>query len=472
MKYVTTITQRNGKKVDIDISKLFNKEKPAVGSWTKVKETWEKAVSFAKSIESRGALNNKVDQKQRSLRVISCHGNKDMGIPPCKARDYSKDKKYHYCNECGCGEREIARLDAIGSEENLPTFKEEDYNKLDYPYLECPLKKQGFSNHIEDTRQKIIIRHFLSPGDVVMLTAAVRDLDNEHGSKFAISVETTAPELWQYNPHVTFFDKTDPSIKIINAEYSLINDSNNLPYHFINAFRFDLERKLNIKIPSGPFCGDIHISTEEKKLKSQIEEMGISDKFWIIMAGGKYDFTTKWWNPEYYQKVVDHFRGKITFVQCGEEGHWHPKLKNVINLVGKTDIRQFVRLVYNSIGVLCPITFAMHLAAGVPTKPGNAQNRACVVIAGGREPTQWEAYPTHRYISRVGSMKCCATGGCWRSKCHVPTDDKTDKDICQFPISAGNIVIPECMDSIRPEEVISSIESYYTGGLLTYGSTI
>ena len=66
------------------------------------------------------------------------------------------------------------------------------------------------------------------------------------------------------------------------------------------------------------------------------------------MAGGKYDFTAKWWNPSWYQAVVDHFRGRIQFVQCGEEHHWHPCLDNVINLIGKTDTRQFVRLMHHA----------------------------------------------------------------------------------------------------------------------------
>ena len=78
---------------------------------------------------------------------------------------------------------------------------------------------------------------------------------------------------------------------------------------------------------------------------SQVEETGYRGRFWVIMAGGKYDFTAKWWDPARYQQVVDHFRGKLLFVQCGEAGHWHPKLDGVLNLVGKTDTRQFIRLI-------------------------------------------------------------------------------------------------------------------------------
>ena len=79
---------------------------------------------------------------------------------------------------------------------------------------------------------------------------------------------------------------------------------------------------------------------------SQVEEdpIGWREDFWIIVAGGKYDFTAKWWDPRRFQQVVDHFAGRIQFVQCGEANHWHPRLRGVIDLVGKTDLRQFIRL--------------------------------------------------------------------------------------------------------------------------------
>jgi len=129
-----------------------------------------------------------------------------------------------------------------------------------------------------------------------------------------------------------------------------------------------LEQKLGVRIPATEFKGDIHLAPQEKRWMSQVEELGFRGRFWIMMAGGKFDFTAKWWNPAWYQRVVDHFRGRIQFVQCGEAQHWHPQLDGVINLVGKTDIRQFVRLMYHADGVVCPVTFAMHLAAAVETR--------------------------------------------------------------------------------------------------------
>ncbi len=203
--------------------------------------------------------------------------------------------------------------------------------------------------------------------------------------------------------------------------------------------------------------------------------MGIKDKFWIIMAGGKRDFTAKWWSPKYYQRVVDHFKGRITFVQCGEKGHWHPPLKNVVSLIGKTDLRQFIRLIYHSVGVVSPVTFAMHAAVAIECKHGML-NRPAVIIAGGREPSQWEKYPNHRFMETTGALKCCDNGGCWKSRCQKVGDgDKkdTEEELCMHPVRLkGKINVPKCMFMIKPEDVIRAIEMYYLGGVLEYGSSI
>jgi len=272
--------------------------------------------------------------------------------------------------------------------------------------------------------------------------------------------------LWEHNSHISKGIKG----KLIKVDYPLIHSSNEGQYHFIHGFRQFLEKELNVDIKPTKFKGDIHISEEEKGWMSQIEEMGIKNKFWIVNAGGKYDFTAKWWNPISFQKVIDKFKGKITFVQIGQSDHWHPELKGVLNLIGKTDLRQLIRLVYHSVGVLTGVSLPMHLAAAVESKHG-LLNRPCVVIAGGREPVQWEAYPHHRFLAINGGMKCCDNGGCWCSRCQLVGDgDKKDKDdVCENPVQiTADLRIPKCMDMIKSDDVIRAIRTYYTGGVLEY----
>jgi ADP-heptose:LPS heptosyltransferase len=320
--------------------------------------------------------------------------------------------------------------------------------------------------------RKLVLRCFQSPGDIVMLTAAMRELHQAHPGKFLTDVRTSAPQLWEHNPYITPLEEHAPDVEVIDMQYPLIHQSNTAPYHFIHGFVQFLEAKLGLRIPLTRFKGDIHLASEEKEWMSQVEETGFTGDFWIMMAGGKYDFTAKWWNPAFYQDVVDHFAGRILFVQCGEKNHWHPPLENVLNLIGQTDTRQFVRLMYHAAGVVCPVTFAMHLAAAVETKPGRLQNRACVVIAGGREPAQWEAYPHHRFLSTNGALSCCDQGGCWKSRCQrVGDGDFKDRDLCLFPVELSpQLCIPLCMDMITPDDVIRSIEMHHEQGILSYNA--
>jgi ADP-heptose:LPS heptosyltransferase len=213
------------------------------------------------------------------------------------------------------------------------------------------------------------------------------------------------------------------------------------------------------------FRGDIHLSAEERAAPPTFADITLPERFWIIVAGGKYDFTAKWWNPASYQAIVDHFRDRIAFVQVGEAGHWHPPLDGVVNVVGNTSTRELIRLMHFADGVVCPVTLAMHLAAAVPLHNG-LPNRACVVIAGGREPPHWEAYPGHQYLHTVGQLDCCATGGCWKSRCQTVGDGdaKDRRDRCERPVQIkDDLCIPQCMELIQPAEVIAAIERTLAG---------
>jgi ADP-heptose:LPS heptosyltransferase len=328
--------------------------------------------------------------------------------------------------------------------------------------------EQHSNGRVDHTRsgvavqQKLLLRSHLSPGDIVMLTATIRDLHLAYPGRFRTDVETSAVELWEHNPHITKLNRGDRSLRAITMHYPLVNQSNQRPVHFLQGYTEYLESQLNLKIPVTQFKGDIHLSAEEKGWTSQIEQdFGYKDPFWIMIAGGKYDFTAKWWPPDYYQRVVDHLQGRVQFVQCGEKGHWHPELKGVLNLIGKTSLRQFIRLIYHAAGVICPVTLAMHLAAAIPAKTNRL--RPCVVIAGGREPPHWEAYPGHQFLHTIGMLPCCATGGCWKSRCQKVGDhDVKDRDnLCERPIQVTpEIRVPQCMTMIRPEQVIEAVEGF------------
>jgi ADP-heptose:LPS heptosyltransferase len=315
---------------------------------------------------------------------------------------------------------------------------------------------------------KLILKSALAPGDIVMLTAAVRDLHRCYPRLYRTDVRTTCPGLWENNPYISPLDEEDPLTRLVDCHYPLIDRCNTTPYHCLHGYIEFLNDTLGLHIRPTDFKGDIHLSELEKSWASQVGELtGREIPFWIVVAGGKFDFTIKWWDVRRYQEVVDHFKNRIQFVQVGEAGHYHPKLEGVIDLRGKTDLRQLIRLVYHAQGILCPVTSLMHLAAAIESRPGTPKNRPCVVIAGGREPNQWEAYPHHQFLHTNGALPCCAQGGCWRSRT-LPLGDDPERDhpdqICVDVVGR----LPRCMHLIGAQEVIRRIEWYFDGGAIQY----
>lgn len=95
--------------------------------------------NFASAIVSRGISNEKVSIPVKQLRVLSCFGNMKQGgeLPPCEHLKPSVTPGKFFCGGCGCGDRKGTWLVSEGNE----------YSKLDYPKLSCPLQMPGFSNY-------------------------------------------------------------------------------------------------------------------------------------------------------------------------------------------------------------------------------------------------------------------------------------------------------------------------------------
>lgn len=307
--------------------------------------------------------------------------------------------------------------------------------------------------------EKWIFENWLSAGDVVMLTAAVRDLHRAYPGRFLTDVRTSAPALWAHNPHLTPLDPKSRRVRSMVCHYPLIHRCNTAPYHFIHGFMEHLNDKLGLHIRPTEFRGDIHLSDEEKERPGPVEaSLGAGRPYWIIVAGGKYDYTIKWWHRRRWQEVVNRFANKVLFVQVGEKGHYHPPLRGVFDLRGKTSLRDLVRLVYHADGIVCPVTLHMHLAAAVPLPEGRKRLRSCIVVAGGREPAHWEQYPGHHFLHTIGALDCCAQGGCWKSR-SVPLGDGSPldqpKSLCVNVTPQG---MPCCMDMISADLVCELVK--------------
>ena len=317
----------------------------------------------------------------------------------------------------------------------------------------------------------VFIKNNMAAGDILMLTAAVRDLKTSH-QEYHIGVGTSYMEFWENNPYIDRNVTEDNAEKVIYADYPLYKQNNKLPYHFIHGFRKFLEDALEIRIEQGPFKVDLHLTDEEKDPRWTQRVIGNDKPFWIINTNWKPDITNKRWLPDRWQQVVNQIGPAVQWVQTGRSTQNSVDLSGVIDLRGITTPRQMIELMYHASGVLTPISFPMHLAT-MDTPSGN--KRPCVVVAGGREPSTWEAYPTHQFLHNCGCFDCNKDGGCWKrwtkkdqiiQNLYACSDQIVDdpSNVCSHPVPIGDgDFVPLCMCYIRAEEVVGAIRKYLFG---------
>lgn len=319
--------------------------------------------------------------------------------------------------------------------------------------------------------RQLLIQHYTALGDTVVLSALIRDLKQQFGDRFELDVDTNCPQVWAHNPHLTRFDRNAPTVEKVKLEYNhaLRSANNGERKHFLTAFFHDFTRHMGLVAPVRKPHGDLHLSPAEQAPL-------ISGRYWVVFGGGKTDCPLKCWGSDRLQSVIDilHPMG-FRFVQVGAIGHnqYSQPLQRVLNLVGRTSIRDLFRLIAQADGVLCGVTSGMHIAA--------AFQRPCVVFAGGREAPWWEAYvnnypsfgeasgqvrPPHKFLHTLGLLDCCKDRGCWRLKV-VAHNALKDERPCHRPIfSPGKEPRPECMEMIQVEHVLEAMMAYYSEGEL------
>lgn len=291
---------------------------------------------------------------------------------------------------------------------------------------------------------RFILENFQCPGDILMLSACVRDI-KLWKPDYEIDVRTSCDELFDHNPNITKLDEGDPSVWKLRMNYETVHQSNqNMHDHFIHGFIKDFNEQTGHAIKLTQFKPDIHLTKEEKNTPVFADQ---PKKFIVINAGGKTDYKTKWWWPKAWQEVIKRCKD-IHFIQIGKRDkkdtgagqalHLELKGNNVLDKIDRTSMREVARLVYQSVGTVSVVTTIMHLAA--------AFDRHAAVVAGGHEPWWWERYPGHDYFHTIGRLDCCRTGGCWKKKCENINED-TDHQ--------------KCMELINPKEIAMAIHSWF-----------
>lgn len=289
----------------------------------------------------------------------------------------------------------------------------------------------------------VIIHNGQSPGDICVLTAAVRALHDAYPRKFVTAIDSPCPELWEFNKFSAH--KIAADAQRVDATYSQVNSCNDRPVHFFQAMCDDLADSLQIARFSGDWRKPSILLSDAELVAPQ----QVAGRYWLVNSGIKRDFTAKRWNG--FQEVVTRTRHRVNWVQVGSLEHDHRPLDGAVNLLGQTNLRELVRAVYHAEGVLCGVTALMHLAQWVDAPRKNTMpRRHGVVIGGGREPPSWFAYPGHHVFHTIGELSCCADGGCWKSRVTALNDgDEQDRNLCTNPSGDQG----RCMALIDPELV-------------------
>jgi ADP-heptose:LPS heptosyltransferase len=299
-----------------------------------------------------------------------------------------------------------------------------------------------------------------APGDTVASTAAVASLLAQvPEARVYVSGTASKEVFWHYprtRPHAG--EEVDYTIKMDN---SLINSA---PlHHFLDSYCHTLSTALGFQVERRYDRPIIYISPEEKKWMGRVQEvLGERRPYWVVCSGVKSDFTVKRYPHDFYQQVVDVTSAEdgLTWVQVGQAKHDHRPLQGVVDQVGRTDLRELIRLLAHDDcrGCLSPESLCHHLAA--------AFQKPCVTLASGFLTPGWFSYTTGRVLTRMGCLPCCRTGCCGASRV-VPLGDGDAKDtkLCSLPVVVGQDTVGRCLADISPDEVVSAIRAYIRGGV-------
>ena len=122
----------------------------------------------------------------------------------------------------------------------------------------------------------------------------------------------------------------------------------------------------------------------------------------VIQATSATSLTSSWlkhWPTERYQEVVHRLSGRVQFVQLGTEGE--PALDGVIDLRGKTTLRESAAILARSRLYVGYVGFLMHLARAVDIRS--------VIVFGGRERPDQSGYACNENL--FTPLSCSP---CWR----------------------------------------------------------
>lgn len=300
---------------------------------------------------------------------------------------------------------------------------------------------------------RICLKSFAHVGDAALLTPVIENLAKEC-ENIEIGYSGGYGELFVGNPHVNLLITDRNADKVFSLRYDgneHVGSAGTMARGNIICFEKKWKEATGEVIELDKNQGlKLYLKDEEKApLK------GLPEKYWVLNPNCQRRSMTKLY--PYWQEVVDSLPG-LTFVRIGgnESRDIQPKItgKNVVDYARKTTLRDLMRLVYCSQGVLTPPSGVLWLSLALPPEEGS---RPVVCVNGTQEPATLTAFPEVRH---VGGMKCPkghdAKDGC---RCfYVGNQGGTPGRTCLQKVKLGDREYAKCLVDLSPKKVIDAVE--------------
>jgi ADP-heptose:LPS heptosyltransferase len=259
-------------------------------------------------------------------------------------------------------------------------------------------------------------------------------------SSIALDIVDSFSDVELYSTNKLLYSGT--GVNIVNAKHEAISlGATVLPMRYYDLIRSgdngDLYSLIRYKA-SKAMGRDIPKIREHAVISNFKKEKPpyLPEKYWVVMPQSKK--RDKSWGKTNYQHVIDN--SNFAFVSVGGRANEQSELDGVIDLRGKTTLKELFSIIYHSDGVLCSVGLGAHLGCCVEG------DRPVICIFGGRESAH--RFPYKNLISFESNHK---NRSCPHFDCY---------SISRRCILGGDETPKRCFNDIRPEDVLMELSRY------------
>ncbi|MBW8769236.1 MAG: hypothetical protein JF589_05755 [Gemmatimonadetes bacterium] len=293
-------------------------------------------------------------------------------------------------------------------------------------------------------------------GDDLLLTSVFHELRRRGRNNFW--VRTTRPELYQHNEDVPV---VVPPLERFDKLVKRVGTSVVYPWYTSYHPAFDRDdptpeqHLISIMCQKAGITGTVtlrpylHLTDEEKRLGVRAPRQV------AIMSSGldaKHAMRNKNWSLEKYQGVVSALRDRYDFVQVGSRND--PSLDGVLDLRGKTSLRETAAVLHRSLAFVGQVGFLMHLARAVDCR--------AVIVYGGRETPSQSGYRCNENLySAVHCSPCWRLNTCpYHRMCLERIDVHHVVDALERQVARAGTTLEVDTDTITDELIVRNAARY------------